>query len=163
MRNNCSFRSPIVTHNKLKFTPIHMTFLGLDLAFSKAERNLHWMVLSFNNGRKQWKCEVLKNLYNNYKKCVMIIYMIWLYIFTSCCIWIILMACLALWNVIGYIWVIIGYSATSVGGYFNESLLKPFGTTYFEAGQAHYRAHKLRAKFYNEDLNSHLLTLTQLG
>ena len=29
--------------------------------------------MSFNNGHKQWKCEVLKNLRNNYKKCIMII------------------------------------------------------------------------------------------
>ena len=40
MRNNCIFRSLIVTHKKLEFTPIRMSFHGLDLAFSKVERNL---------------------------------------------------------------------------------------------------------------------------
>ena len=42
IRNNCSFRSPIVTHKKLEFTPIRMSFHGLDLAFSKVERNFEF-------------------------------------------------------------------------------------------------------------------------
>ena len=29
-------------HKKLEFTPIRMSFHGLDLAFSKVEHNLHW-------------------------------------------------------------------------------------------------------------------------
>ena len=42
MRNNCSFRSLIVTHKKLEFTPIRMSFHGLDLALSKVERNFEF-------------------------------------------------------------------------------------------------------------------------
>ena len=53
MRNNCSFRSLIVTHKKLEFTPIRMSFHGLDLAFSKVERNLCWfgvLIIAINSG-----------------------------------------------------------------------------------------------------------------